>query len=52
MSTGGEEWFCQCTEFKLWYTTARWRVCECGHPSDEHINDTGTCLGVVEVRTK
>lgn len=48
---------CACDGFVLWYVDlagveAAVRdevVCECGHPTDEHVAGVGRCLGEVVV---
>jgi hypothetical protein len=40
------ELLCDCEWFDLWYEEDGVRVCECGHPDDEHIGGHGTCTGV------
>jgi hypothetical protein len=46
----GEEFLCECGAFVWWYTDGHgWtllRVCRCGHPSSEHIKESGSCTGV------
>lgn len=42
-------YFCSCECFELWYVgdDTGVRVCMCGHPDIEHVDNTKTCLGEV-----
>lgn len=46
---GMPEYFCTCEQFKLWYIdeTTKVKVCFCGHPSLQHLDDTKMCVGDV-----
>lgn len=38
--------YCVCSAFRLWYVTELGtRVCECGHPAGEHLDDERSCVG-------
>jgi hypothetical protein len=37
--------FCLCKLFDFWYEEDGIKVCKCGHPAAEHLDDTGSCVG-------
>lgn len=38
---------CLCPKYKHWYVNiVDISVCQCGHPMDDHLRHTGSCLGV------
>ena len=42
--------FCLCNKFVFWYEGGHGvRVCRCGHPEREHVDQQGSCLGEVIV---
>lgn len=47
---------CLCPAFDEWYSTNRYdewpiRICTCGHPTVEHIDESGSCTGESERTT-
>ena len=39
---------CACERFHLWYAEDDAIVCRCGHEDAEHLDQRGSCTGLVE----